>query len=181
VDYRQKLESQRDLHRRLAQWEQACEVQELLARAFPGPRTWADLGALLQRLGRWEEAAAQYQRLPEGQALRHYQTASLLCARGGPEESLLPLLRAMTLDRSIADALVDSHKGREAWRGGDYWSRYGQCWDDTARKYFLAIYQQSLVKMALGRAQRLGTKPRRLFRECAYPVILDEARRLTSS
>lgn len=66
-------------------------MQGLLARAFPRPRTWVDFGALLQRLGRWEEAAKQYQRLPEGQALRHDQLASLLCARGGPEESLSTL------------------------------------------------------------------------------------------
>ncbi len=162
--------------RNQARLEEACEAQARLTASFPGAEGWAAYGSLLQRLGRWDEALKQYSKLPLKQSLRHYQIASLMCAQGKQAESLPVLLRALTLDRGVAEGLVRIAKGFEPWKGADYWERYGEAWDQDGRKFFLAVYNQSLVKMALARAQRLGVKPRTLFREHALSVVLGQAR-----
>ncbi len=152
--------------------EEACAAQAELARSFPGQQAWVDHGVLLQRLGRWDEAVQEYSRLPYRDSLRHYQIASALCARGNPEESLEHVFRALTWDRKIADGLLKVEKGQEA----AYWRLYGDLWTPDAKKFLLAVYNQSVVKMVLARAHRQGVKPRRLFRGHAISVILEQAR-----
>lgn len=163
-------------YRSSGQLEEACAAQAGLARAFPGRQAWLDHGVLLQRLGRWDEAIRQYSRLPYRHSLRHYQIASAICARGNPEESLENVFRALTWDRDVAEGLLKIEKGLEPWKGAEYWQRYGDLWTAAGRKFLLAVYNQSLVKMGLGRAARLGIKPRRLFRGHAVTVILGQAR-----
>ena len=158
------------------QFEEACVAQAELARAFPDQQAWLDHGVLLQRLGRWDEAILEYSRLPYRDSLRHYQIASAVCAKGNPEESLEHVFRALTWDRDVAEGLLKIEKGLEPTKGAEYWQRLGRLWTPAGRKFLLAVYNQSLVKMGLGRAARRGIKPRRLFRGHAVTVILGQAR-----
>lgn len=170
------LENQASLLESQDRLEESCQVRGRLAARFPGESTWADYGESLQRLGRGDEALEQYARLTPRDSLRHYQMASVLIAQDKKREGLHHLALGMNRDRDIAEALVHIEKGVKACKGGQYWERYGHLWDAPARKFFLNVYQQSVVKMTLSRDQRLGVRRRRVFREHATTVILEQAR-----
>ena len=153
--------------------EERALVSELAA-GFPCEETWLAYGESLQRLGRWDEALTQYARLSPRGSLRHYQMASVLIAQGKEREGLHHLALGMNRERSIAEALLHIEKGGQPLKGAEYWERYGYLWEAPARKFFLNVYRQSVVKMTLARHH--GVRRRRVFSEPATRVVLEQAR-----
>ena len=173
---RQTLEERAALLESQSRLEECCRVRARLASLFPGESSWADYGECLQRLGRGDEALAQYARLTPRTSLRHYQMASVLLAQDKKREALHHLALGMSRDRAIADALMLLQKGKKPAKGGEYWERYGHLWDEPARKFFFNVYQQSLVKMTLNRDREMGVRRRKVFSEPATRVVLDQAK-----
>lgn len=173
---RPALEEQATLLEQQNRLAESCRVRGRLASLFPGEQSWADYGESLQRLGRLEEALAQYARLSPRKSLRHYQMASVLLAQNKEREALHHLALGMSRERNIADALMQLHKGAKPDKGGQYWERYGYLWDEPARKFFFNVYQQSLVKMTLNRDRSRGVRRRRVFSEPATRVVLKQAK-----
>lgn len=172
---RKALEELAELLQREGRLEESCQIQARLVAQFPGEKSWADYGEVLQRLGRADQAVQQYSKLPLKKSLRHYQIASVLIGQQKLAEGLQHLSLGMNRNRDIADALVLIEKGRKPHKGGAYWERYGHLWEAPARRFFLAVYKQPLVKLTLARAENLGVHRRRLFGPHASAVVLGRA------
>jgi len=145
------------------QWQEAAEVLEERVRSCPSSPARLLYGSLLQRLGRRQEAAEQYSRLPNSDRDRHYNLASLCWHEGRHDEALVHLLRGFTWSTEPAQALDRIQQGKPPVRGGEYWQSYGDFWDDSGRQFIRAIAAQPWVRRRLRIAREQGTRFRTLI------------------
>lgn len=144
-------------------WQDAAVVFEERVRHTPTPlASCLTYGALLQRLGRREEALEQYSALPNSEAIRHYNVASVHWQGGRADDALVHLLRGFTCDVEPAKALSRLHMDRIPGRGAVYWENYGDLWDTQGRKFILTIFAQPWVRRRLRVTREQGIRARNL-------------------
>jgi len=139
-----------------------ARILEERVKACPDSQARLQYGALLQKLGRHDEAIEQYQRLPDGEGHRHYNLASACWQLGDFERALVHLLRGMARQPETAEALVRVHQGKPARAGSCYWQEFGELWDALAKKFLVAIAGQHLVRRRVRQAREWGVKVRNL-------------------
>lgn len=151
--------------------ESAVLLAERLQACPAGPGR-AAYGAVLQRLGRFGEALEQYETLPNREAVRHYNVASIHWQEQQPERCLARLLRAVVCDQQPARALAELEKGKSPLSGADYWDKFGQLWDAAGRRFILGTCDQMLVRWLLRRMRERGVRVRELVKGKAFQNLL---------
>ncbi len=154
-------------------FRECAEVERQRAACCPTREACLDLGAVLQRQGMLEAAAAQYARLPRRSAWRHYNLASAALQAERYEEGLWHLLRGFGRGRGEVFALRHLEAGRPPGFGREYWDRYGHLWGERARRFFLVARAEPLVGSRICRADERGKLPRDLVKGWSFDRLLE--------
>jgi len=153
------------------QWDECARLLAEQVRRCPSAQGYADYGAVLQLLGRSDEAMQQYQCIPGREAARHYNMVSCCFQTGAVEEALEHLLRALNRDRSVADALKRIEKGHPP---DPYWDRYGRLWSHKAKSFVQQVYRQFPVRRRLRQVGERGVQARSLLSARARGYVLSK-------
>lgn len=152
-------------------WEECVPLLAERVQRCPSPQGYADYGAILQLLGRFNEAMAQYECIPNREAVRHYNMAACCFQAGHTEDALEHLLRGLNRDRTVADTI----KGMEKGHGLDhYWKRYGRLWSQKARSFLQQVYRQFPVRRRLSQVGERGVQARSLLSVRARGYVLSK-------
>jgi len=159
--YRDQLLSWGEQLWRQGDLQGALEVHAQWAKDCPDSEARNRYGALLQLLGRDDEALAQYARQPALEATSRYHKVALLHARNRLSEAMDTLLEAMLREPSVVEELERPGPHPEG-----YWSRYACLWSPAAREFALRVYSLMAVKSRLREMRTRGHRPRYLIRPC---------------
>ncbi|MBN9415598.1 MAG: hypothetical protein J0I12_09160 [Candidatus Eremiobacteraeota bacterium] len=152
--------------------DEACGLLERRVTANPSEQNLAEYGAVLQMLGRTEEAIAQYRRIPRANPIRHYNLASLYCTKGRMDEALTAVMDGLLRDSRIARATTALREGRPPDHGQEYWEKFGHLWDPIGRWFLMGTYAQPLVKLRLSNAAGSRVLPRMLVKGKPRALLL---------
>lgn len=150
------------------QIEACCELLKRRIECCPEPESWLEYGAILQRMGRYDEASAAYERLPNRDFRKHYNLASVSFAQGQPEEAFTRILRGLTRD-------PEAWTRRKDWKESKYWRRFGDLWSQEGLRFLQSISGQTLVRFRLRTSRERGVVLRNLVPSIARKRLLDEA------
>jgi len=153
------------------QWDECARLLAQRVHRCPCPQAFADFGAILQLLGRVDEAIEQYECIPNREAVRHYNLASCCFQAGRTEQALEHLLRALNRDRTVADTLKRMEKGHAV---DPYWQRYGRLWSQKARSFLQQVYRQFPVRRRLRQVGERGVQARSLLSVRARGYVLSK-------
>ncbi len=156
------LETLEQMARHQDQPEEKAQILGQRVQACPDPQALLQYGVALQQLGRHHEAIEQYQRVPDDEGHRHYNTCSTYWQLGDFEQALVHLLRGIARQPETADALFRMQQGKPVLRGGSYWDEFGELWDQIGRRFVVAIARIPLVRRRLRQAQQSQRKVRSL-------------------
>jgi tetratricopeptide (TPR) repeat protein len=145
---------------RLDEGESAADVWRERVRSNADAEALLEYGACLHRLGHLDEAEAQYGRVPNADARRHFHTAALCWDRGDRERAFEALVRGLQREREVGEQLKALQTHGLA-RG--YWKRYGSVWSLGARRFFEKVYREPAVRFTLRRTSEKGQRPRQLL------------------
>lgn len=161
--YLQALDQEADHLTEQARIQEGAEVLAERVRLCPTADARLAYGALLQQLGRPKEAEGQYERVPPCHAARHYNCAALYWASNKREEALVHLMRGLTREPEVMQALVRMQQGKPIIRPTDYWQRFGSLWPPDARAFAALICAQSVVRHRLNNMLRRRVLVRELI------------------
>lgn len=171
--YLDALDRLSDVLLKQSQCEDAVEVLAERVSCCPSSSSRLLYGSLLQKLGRKQEAAEQYSRLPKEDSFRHYNLASVSWQTGSHDEALLHLLRGLTCNPEPVMALDQMIRGKEVLRGGEYWQTFGEFWDFAGRQFILTVTSQPWVRRRLRIVREQGTRVRNLVSAHSRAWILE--------
>jgi len=163
--YREQLRSWGEQFWQQGDFQAALEVHARWVQDCPEAEARNRYGALLQLLGRSDEALAQYRQQPVHDATSLYHKAALLHDQPRLSEAMDCLLAAMLKDQSVVHELERLEKGGHPQPGG-YWYRYGCLWSAQARQFALDIFSLMAVKSRLREIRQTGIRLRYLIRPC---------------
>lgn len=177
LEYLASLESLAEDLRADGRLGESLDACQLRVESQPDPAIVARYGRDLQRMGQWEAAREQYLRLPKQSAIGHFNLASLCLQQGNQEEALVHLLRGLSRDRWVAEALKHLQRGRTGSPGTDYWCNFASLWRAEDRKFLLDVYSQFPVRWKLRLARERGVTPRVLLPRLARQALLAKLNR----
>jgi hypothetical protein len=149
------------LQERAKQWEEEGELEQglrdrqELAERTPGEMVQLDYAAALQRVGRGEQAERVLSAMSAQHPWRNLSLANLYWRRGEASLCLDFLLKALARDRQVARVLDRQKRGQRLFpdthEGQEYWTRFGDLWDEAGREFLLCVAQQPPVRSTRAR------------------------------
>jgi tetratricopeptide (TPR) repeat protein len=134
-------------------------ARQELAERIPGQMAQIEYAAALQKMGQFEQAIQILEATNSQHAWRNLGLASLYWQQGQAGKCLEFMLKALARDGQVAKVLDRQQRGLkpspDTLEGQEYWSRFGDLWDEAGRQFLLCVAMQPVVRARRERRPRI--------------------------